>query len=120
MAPITMRRLTDAPAGSGPTTSSPIPPSSPPSAADATEAATPAPPSPQPASGTYVVRAGDSFWRIAADRLAGATGQQHPDERRIAHYWRALVADNRDRLVRPGDPDLLRPGQVLQLPPADV
>jgi nucleoid-associated protein YgaU len=34
----------------------------------------------------------------------------------VADYWLRLVAANRDRLIRPGDPDLIQPGQTLLLP----
>ena len=34
----------------------------------------------------------------------------------ITRYWRTLVEANRDRLVVPGNPDLVLPGQELALP----
>jgi nucleoid-associated protein YgaU len=35
----------------------------------------------------------------------------------VGRYWRRLIDANRDRLVDPGNPDLLLPGQELVLPP---
>jgi hypothetical protein len=35
----------------------------------------------------------------------------------VGRYWRRLIDTNRDRLVDPGNPDLLVPGQELVLPP---
>lgn len=60
---------------------------------------------------THVVVAGDHFWSIAQETL----GREANDEAVMA-YWNALIATNRSRLVDPGNPDLLLPGQVLVLP----
>ena len=60
------------------------------------------------------VAPGDSFWTIAADAVAGAG---LPDAV-VAQYWEALMDANADRLVEPGNPDLLHVGQDLILPPA--
>ena len=38
------------------------------------------------------------------------------DDRRVIAYWRRLVEANRGRLLDPGNPDLLVPGQELVLP----
>jgi len=55
------------------------------------------------------VRAGDSLWTIAADRLApGAT------EADVAVAWPRWYATN--RAVVGDDPQLIRPGQVLAEP----
>jgi hypothetical protein len=62
-----------------------------------------------------IVAPGDSFWSIAAAAVGAATPGA-PTEARIASYWRSLVAANHDRLVVPGEPDLLHPGQRLRLP----
>jgi nucleoid-associated protein YgaU len=59
---------------------------------------------------------GDSFWSIAEDVLASPAASP-PGEREVGRYWRRLVDANRDRLVDPGNPDLLLPGQELVLPP---
>ena len=39
-----------------------------------------------------------------------------PDDRRVIGYWWRLVEANRGRLLDPGNPDLLVPGQELVLP----
>jgi LysM domain len=81
--------------------------------------ASPSPPAPaarDPAAtaSSWTVGAGDSFWSIAADTLAQA-GKAASD-RRVIGYWRRLVEANRGRLLDPGNPDLLVPGQELVLP----
>jgi nucleoid-associated protein YgaU len=52
---------------------------------------------------------GDTLWSIAAERLGT------DDIRRIARYWPRIHRANRE-VIGP-NPDLLRPGQVLELPP---
>lgn len=61
-----------------------------------------------------VVEPGMSFWSIAEEVVAERVGSA--DGRAVSRYWRALVAANRDRLVVPGNADLLFPGQELVLP----
>jgi nucleoid-associated protein YgaU len=78
----------------------------------------PAPPGPAPPTAdatTWVVEPGDSFWSIAED-VVTPPGQPAPPERDVSRYWRRLVDANRDRLVDPGNPDVLLPGQTLTLP----
>ena len=95
----------DRPAATGTATMAPL---------DQTE---PAPTSPAAATvaSTYRVEKGDSCWQIAEDTLAQTWGRQ-PTDAEIDPYWRSLVETNRDRLVS-GDPDLILPGQVFELPP---
>lgn len=62
-----------------------------------------------------VVVAGESFWSISEDVLAGHLGRQATD-REVAGHWRRLVAANRGGLVDPANPDLLYPGQELVVP----
>jgi nucleoid-associated protein YgaU len=60
--------------------------------------------------GTVVVEKGDHLWKISArhlDRVA--------PESDIAPYWRDVVDVNTPRL-RSGDPDLIYPGEVVELP----
>ncbi len=62
----------------------------------------------------YTVVAGDSFWQIAK-RQVEAHDATAP-VRAVAVYWLELIETNLDELVVAGDPNLLLPGQVLQLP----
>lgn len=72
-------------------------------------------PAPAPAPLTsWTVGAGDSFWSIAAETVAPAGDA--PSDRQVTGYWRRLVEANRSRLLDPGNPDLLVPGQELVLP----
>ena len=78
-------------------------------------------PAPEPGAGeapptTWVVDHGESLWTIATDVLAGALGRA-PSDAEVDPYWRSLVDANRGRLVDDGDPDLILPGQVFELPP---
>lgn len=103
-----------APTGPPPTPSAASAPSPPAPAPPAPTAPAPALPSVDP--GVWVVEPGDSLWSIAAEVVhtdGGASG-----EAAVAAYWRALVAENRARLVDPDNPDLLLPGQRLVVPPA--
>lgn len=63
---------------------------------------------------TWQVRPGDHFWAIA-----DAVVREHAPEAteaEVARYWRTLIDANRDRLVVPGNADLVLPGQVLTVP----
>lgn len=97
-------------------------------AADAVTGAEPAPTpadAPQPGSGggggpaqptTWTVAPGESFWTIAEDLTSDRLGRRAED-REVDPVWRRLVDANRGRLLEPGNPDLLWPGQVLDVPP---
>jgi nucleoid-associated protein YgaU len=85
-----------------------------PTGAPGPDATPPQAPSPAPPA-TWVVRHGDNFWSIAARTVEGA-GAAATDAG-VDRYWRALIAANADRLVVPGDPDLIFAGQELVLPP---
>lgn len=61
-----------------------------------------------------VVEPGMSFWSIAEEVVAERVGSA--DGRAVSRYWHALISANRDRLVVPGNADLLFPGQELVLP----
>jgi nucleoid-associated protein YgaU len=67
------------------------------------------------AATTHTVAAGDTFWSIAEDvvRIDGRGASDHD----VVSYWHALIDRNRDRLRVPGEPDLIFPGQVFELPP---
>ncbi|HEX2295186.1 MAG TPA: LysM domain-containing protein [Actinomycetota bacterium] len=57
----------------------------------------------------HAVLPGETLWSIAATRLGT------DDVRRIARYWPRIHRANRDEIGP--DPNLIRPGQVLELPP---
>lgn len=65
---------------------------------------------------TWTVEPGDHLWSIA-ERTVRASD---PDasRRQVDRYWRRLIDANLDRLVVPGNPDLILPGQEILLPPA--
>lgn len=64
---------------------------------------------------TWVVETGDHLWGIAAETLEERWGRT-ASEHEIARYWAALIDHNRSRLVAPSNPDLLHPGQIMELP----
>lgn len=68
-----------------------------------------------PARREVVVAPGDSFWRLAEHHEAERLGRR-PSEFEVGACWQELVALNRHRLVVPDDPDLIFPGQVMQMP----
>lgn len=63
----------------------------------------------------WTVTEGEHFWQIAADVLEERLDRS-ANEAEIDSYWRLLIERNRHRLVDPANPDLLLPGQVLDLP----
>jgi uncharacterized membrane protein YgcG len=60
----------------------------------------------------------DNLWAIARDHLAEVRGRRAVElsDREIAAYWVTVVEANRGRL-RSRDPDLIYPGEVVELPP---
>ncbi len=76
---------------------------------------TQAAPAASTAATTHTVASGDTFWSIAEDvvRTDGRATSDHD----VVSYWHALIDLNRDRLRVPGEPDLIFPGQVFELPP---
>ena len=65
-----------------------------------------------PGPETWVVEAGDHLWAIAAETVADRTG--HTDEETVGTYWQRLIEANRH--VVGDDPDLIHPGQIIELP----
>lgn len=63
-------------------------------------------------SGSVVVEKGDHLWKISAQHL----GEETADEE-IAPYWREVIDVNTPHL-RSGDPDLIYPGEIVELPRA--
>lgn len=94
-------------------------PSTPSTPGPATDDETVAAPVPEPESGTaprggepgtVEVATGDSFWTLAVALADGG------DIAEVTAVWSALIDANLDRLVEPGNPDLLHVGQVLIVP----
>lgn len=66
--------------------------------------------------GEWHVQPGDHFWGIAEHTLMQAWGRP-PTDSEIVGYWRQLIDANTDRLLPPGDPDLIYPDQRFVTPP---
>jgi hypothetical protein len=66
--------------------------------------------------GEVRVDAGESFRAIAEDRVAAELGAV-ASAATVTAYWSALVRAKADRLVEPGNPDLLHVGQAVLVPP---
>lgn len=64
----------------------------------------------------WVVTSGESFWTVAESTLQDRWGVKEISDEDIVSYWRPLIEANEDRLVDPGNPDLLLPDQELILP----
>ena len=64
---------------------------------------------------TWTVRPGDHLWGIASATLRHRLGRA-PTDAEVEPYWRRLIDLNRSRLVDPGNPDLIFPTQVFDLP----
>lgn len=63
-----------------------------------------------PPVGEVLVRPGDTLWNIARSTLPTGAG---PDE--VTRHWHRIWEANRDAIGP--DPDLIRPGTTLRLPP---
>lgn len=74
-------------------------------------------PGPTATTDTWTVEPGDHFWSIAAAHLGD--NRRAPSADDVATYWHRLIEANRGRLVVATNPDLLYPGQLLVLPPAN-
>jgi hypothetical protein len=74
-----------------------------------------APPAAGSPGSTWVVAPGDTLWHVAERVVADRTGRRAEPTDTLAELDR-LVAANADRLVVPGNPDLVFPGQELRLP----
>lgn len=98
---------TEAPTTTAPPTTTTEPPVEDPPAVD--------PPRADPDGGTYEVVVGDHFWSIATDLVLDV--DPDADLATITGYWAELIDANSDRLVEPGNPDLILPGQTFVIPP---
>lgn len=68
------------------------------------------------AASSVVVEPGDNLWTISEDRLEVDLGRDATDPE-VAPYWREVIEANQDEYVEPGNPNLILPGQVIDLPP---
>jgi hypothetical protein len=66
---------------------------------------------------TWTAVPGDHLWHIAEATLTESWGRA-PTDGEVAPYWTGLIEANRDVLVDPSNPDLIRPGQTFRLPAA--
>ena len=65
-------------------------------------------------NGSVVVQPGDHLWKISATHLEGSLDRP-PEPAEIDSYWRVVIETNRASLTS-GDPDLIFPGEVIELP----
>lgn len=61
-----------------------------------------------------VVVKGDHLWKIS-ERHLETRMKREPANSEIGPYWRDVIAENVDSL-RSGDPDLIYPGEVIEMP----
>lgn len=73
----------------------------------------PVEPAPTPRQ-TWVVSSGEHFWSIASSHVGDTLGHP-PTALQVVEYWRSLVDANLP-VIRSGNPDLIHPGEVLELP----
>jgi nucleoid-associated protein YgaU len=62
------------------------------------------------------VKAGESFWSIAAQITDTRLGR-HASSHEVDTVWRVLIDANRAQLPAPGNPSLLYVGTILTIPP---
>lgn len=74
-----------------------------------------APPVAAVPDGTWSVARGDCLWTIAEKVLTRAWGRP-PSNAEVVPYWLRIIDLNRSRLVHPGNPDLIYPGQAFTVP----
>ena len=66
---------------------------------------------------THTVDGGDNLWVIADQHLRAAGFE--PTNAVITSYWRRVIEANRPTL-RSGDPNLIYPGEIINLPPVEM
>lgn len=65
------------------------------------------------------VAPGENLWIIAHDEMRSQLGRE-PSEDELVDYWQILISHNQQRLVQPDNPDLVYPGQAIEVPNARV
>jgi nucleoid-associated protein YgaU len=63
---------------------------------------------------SVVVERGDHLWKISAAHLTDVLNRT-PASGEVGPYWSEVIETNRHSL-RSGDPDLIYPGEVVELP----
>ena len=66
-------------------------------------------------SGSVTVTRGDHLWKIS-ERHLEASLYRTPTQGELRTYWKTVVEANSTRL-RSRNPDLIYPGEVIELPP---
>jgi hypothetical protein len=70
-------------------------------------------------SHSVAVRWGDHLWSLSERHLVQVLGRSDLGEHEIARYWVQVIEANRDT-IRSGNPDLIYPGEVIELPAVTV
>lgn len=65
---------------------------------------------------TVRVSRGDHLWSISEQHLGRVLGRADLGEHEIARYWVQVIEANR-ATIRSGNPDLIYPGELIELPP---
>jgi hypothetical protein len=73
-------------------------------------------PAPEADRNRHEVAEGQTLWTIARDQLARGSGE--PTNQEVTEYWAKVVEANQGRLES-GDPDVIYPGEEINLPPVD-
>ena len=82
---------------------------------------TPAPVAPSHEVGLptmWVIEPGDNLWKISAAAVERHVGRP-PTTAEVSDYWWRVIELNRHSFDAHGYPDLVRPGQIVELPPFD-
>ena len=60
------------------------------------------------------VESGDHLWKLTEAHLLEVLGHE-PEDSEVSPYWHTVMRANQDSL-RSGDPNLIFPGEKIQLP----
>lgn len=68
---------------------------------------------------SVIVEPGDNLWSLSQARLQADLARPVSDED-VAPYWLEVIDANSERYVETGNPNLIFPGQVIDLPPTHI